>query len=123
MPSIGKMKDKICFVFQKITQDEHGEYTQVLTYGDPFSARLTQLNLGFKRIENNWNEIQKQSFEKIYKLVMRKKYVSDALQANLVGVLFKSRVHKLLNSLQSTNNHQWVEALIVDYGVTRKQNG
>ncbi|CAO5676702.1 MAG: hypothetical protein HEEMFOPI_01013 [Holosporales bacterium] len=120
MSKIGTMKDRVQFVFQQIKQDPYGEYQEEQTFGDPFWANLIPLNLGYKRIENDWNEIKTQSYEKIFKLVMRKKYVSNALQANLVGVVFKGRVLKLLNSLQSSKNHQWFEALVVDYGVTRK---
>jgi hypothetical protein len=120
MPPIGKMKHKIQLVFKKIKQDKNGEFIEEDIIGNSYWARVTPINMGFKRIENDWNQIQTMTPERIYKIAMRKNYSRDALQADLVGVMFKGRVLKLLNTLQPSENNQWVEALVVDYGVTRK---
>jgi hypothetical protein len=123
MSHIGKMKHRLQFVFNKIEVDEHGEFFEKQILSPPFWARVIPINMGFKRIEADWNQIKTRQIEKIFKIVMRKNYIRDALQADLIGVAFNRRVLKLLNTLQSTEDNQWFEALVVDYGVTEKSNG
>lgn len=114
---IGKMRHRVQLIYKKIIPLDNGEFEEKQIIEKACWARVIPLNLDKKQSENEWNQMTNLSPEMTYKVIMRKNNSRNALQADLVGIIFKSKVHKTITALLPSEDEQWVQALIIYYGV------
>lgn len=121
--SIGKMNERVTLLYRVIQEDDRGEFIERKVKGKSFWAKIIPYNLNYKVKENEWNSIQFIQKRAAYKVVMRNNHSSHALQADLVGLSFRCKEMKILYPLLPSEDEQWLETVVVDYGVTEKDNG
>lgn len=85
--------------------------------GDTYWAQIKAFALPFKNEMNSWFWSDKKDVKNAYEVVMRKIYISNALQSDLVGLLFRGKVMKIIKNLVPSEDEQWMRAVIVDCGV------
>lgn len=105
---IGKLKSQVQLAYRKFSENKEGDFEEKYHYGEILWAQVVAMAFK-KRFESN----EKQGLTKedrLYKVTMRKMDNWDALQANLFGLRFKSKVHKIISPFVEL--HSWVEGLV-----------
>lgn len=115
--NIGGMRQRVQLVFEQVIEKENGEFEKKIILGDTHWAQVKPFALSFKNDVNSWFWSDKKDVKNAYDVIMRKIYISNALHSDLVGLIFKSKVMKIIKSLVPSEDEQWMRAIIVDYGV------
>lgn len=121
--NIGKMNERVTFLHRIIEEDDSGEFKEKIIKGIICWAKITPYLLKQKLNDNEWNNIKMREIGSAFKVAMRNNHGSYALQAELVGLSLRGRDMKMIHPLLLSEDEQWIETIVVDYGVTEKNYG
>ena len=115
--SIGQLNERVQLVFEHVKEDETGELRKKTVLGNKYWAKIKQIPLPFKNESYSWFVSDIGSIKRAFEITMRKIYISNALQSDLVGLLFRSKVMQIVKSVVLSEDKQWMRIIVVDYGV------
>lgn len=115
---IGKLKYRITLIFEHIESLKNGDFKKKQTLSMPIWAQVKPIKNPMKYIAHQAFFDASTGLKNMYEITMRKNYTYNALQSNLIGLIFKGKTMKIIQNIVLSADEQWMRTIVIDDGVT-----
>ncbi len=112
--------ERVTFLKRILTLTEEGDFEENWQDLESLWAMVHPIPVRPVQSGEGWHVIEKNKGQGLYKIVMRKNTIRNALHADLKVLLWKCKILEILFPFRRSSSPHLLEAVAVDYGKERK---